>query len=155
MLLTVYSLLLGLLYPSTVVLPPICVICPCLLIAEAPWKLKPCYLPLYAHNLAYRAHTRCSINGCWIEISSWFPCSIQGAQTGGTGGGEGTGKNTRQPRANPWKFPQSPPPSLILRTQAKQRAVHRCGVGRKQDFSSSPPFFNLVSSSANKGIDRL
>lgn len=106
--------LLGLLYPSTVVLPPICMICPCLLIGWSSLKAKTLlFTSICPQPSIYRAHTRCSINGCWIEISSWFPCSTQGEPklVALRRGGDWEEEHLGSHEPTPWKFPQSPPPS--------------------------------------------
>ena len=105
--------LLGLLYPSTVVLPHICMICPCLLIGWSSLKAKTLlFISICPQPSIYKAHSRCSINGCWIEIGSWFPCSIQGEPklvALRRGGDWEEHLGSREP--TPWKFCQSPPPS--------------------------------------------
>ena len=131
--------LLGLLYPSTVVLQHICMICPCLLIGWSSLKAKTLlFTSLCPQPGIYKAHSRCSINGCRIEIGSWFPCSIQGEPklVALRRGGDWL---------TPWQLWANTMKVLSVTSsfpRVKQRAVHRVWQRKqKHEFSSLPPFF--------------
>ena len=135
--------LLGLLYPSTVVLQHICMICPCLLIGWSSLKAKTLlFTSLCPQPGIYKAHSRCSINGCRIEIGSWFPCSIQGEP-----------KLVALRRGGDWLTPwqlwaNTMKVSSVTSSfpRVKQRAVHRVWQRKqKHEFSSLPPFFFFLS----------